>query len=184
MTSLIVQEGNPTYDSRDNCNAVIETASNTVVVGCKNSIIPNSVTTIGKFAFDGCSSLTSITIPNSVTTIESGAFYGCDKLTDVYCFAEDVPLISYSSFYSSSIESITLHVPASSIEAYKASEGWRFFGKIVPLTEETGIKENMTEPAKEEVARYNLNGQRIATPQKGVNIIRFSDGTTKKVLVK
>ena len=83
LTSLLVQEGNPTYDSRNNCNAIIETASNTVVIGCKNSIIPNSVTKIGYSAFWGCSGLTSLTIPNSVTKIEDRAFLGCSGLTSV-----------------------------------------------------------------------------------------------------
>ena len=83
LTSVIVESGNTKYDSRNNCNAIIETASNTLVVGCKNTIIPNSVTSIGSSAFYGCTGLTSITIPNSVTSIGSSAFYGCSGLTTV-----------------------------------------------------------------------------------------------------
>ncbi len=77
MTSITVDSENPKYDSRDNCKAVIETASNRLIVGCQNTIIPNSVTIIGNGAFWGCSTLTSVTIPNSITTLESQAFYGC-----------------------------------------------------------------------------------------------------------
>ena len=64
LTSIVVDEGNTKYDSRNNCNAIIETASNTLIFGCKGSIIPNSVTSIGNDAFNGCIGLTSVTIPN------------------------------------------------------------------------------------------------------------------------
>ena len=74
LSSIIIEEGNPNYDSRENCNAIIETASNTLLIGCKESTIPNSVTTIGKDAFNSCTGLISITIPNSVTTIGESAF--------------------------------------------------------------------------------------------------------------
>ena len=83
LTSIIVEKGNTYYDSRDNCNAIIETKSNTLINGCKNTIIPNSVTNIGIEAFYGCSGLTSIVIPNSVTNIGSDAFYGCSGLTSI-----------------------------------------------------------------------------------------------------
>lgn len=77
LTSVSVESGNTIYDSRDNCNAIIETNTNTLIAGCKSTVIPNSVTSIGAFAFSGCSGLTSVTIPNSVTTIGESAFSGC-----------------------------------------------------------------------------------------------------------
>ena len=70
----IILQSNSKYDSRDNCNAIIETASNTLIAGCKNSFIPNTIKTIGTGAFNGCIGLTSITIPNSVTSIGDWAF--------------------------------------------------------------------------------------------------------------
>lgn len=73
LTSIVVEDGNPKYDSRDNCNAVIETENNKLIIGCKGSTIPNTVTSIGMQAFFACQ-LTSITIPSSVNTIEYGAF--------------------------------------------------------------------------------------------------------------
>ena len=83
LTSIIVEKGNTVYDSRENGNAIIETATNTLICGCQNTIIPNSVTSIGERAFSGCSSLTSVTIPNSVTSIGKRAFSGCTRLTSV-----------------------------------------------------------------------------------------------------
>ena len=83
LASIKVESGNPRYDSRNDCNAIIETSSNTLIVGCKNTIIPNSVTSIGFPAFYGCSSLTSVTIPNSVTSIGGDAFRNCSGLTSI-----------------------------------------------------------------------------------------------------
>ena len=83
LTSMVVESGNTKYDSRNNCNAIIETATNTLIAGCQTTIIPNSVTSIGDYAFSGCTSLTSITIPNSVTSIGDRAFLGCQSLLTV-----------------------------------------------------------------------------------------------------
>ena len=83
LTSIVVDEENSVYDSREGCNAIIETATNTLIRGCMNTIIPNSVTRIGDWAFDECDGLTEITIPNSVTSIGDYAFYGCDGLTEI-----------------------------------------------------------------------------------------------------
>ena len=83
LTSIKVESGNSVYDSRENCNAIIETATNTLISGCKNTIIPNSVTSIGGSAFYGCSGLTSVTIPKSVISIGDYAFSGSSGLTSV-----------------------------------------------------------------------------------------------------
>ncbi|MBR5893417.1 MAG: leucine-rich repeat domain-containing protein [Bacteroidaceae bacterium] len=83
LTSIVVAEDNTIYDSREDCNAIIETATNTLISGCKNTIIPNSVTTIGNSAFMACSSLTSVKIGNSVTTIGDYAFSNCKGLTSI-----------------------------------------------------------------------------------------------------
>lgn len=83
LSSIIVDNGNPKYDSRENCNAIIETETNEIIRGCKNSVIPNTVTSIGNYAFVACMGLTSITIPNSVTNIGDRAFGGCWDLTTI-----------------------------------------------------------------------------------------------------
>ena len=84
LESIIVDAGNATYDSRDNCNAIIETATNTLLQGSNSTTrIPNSITSIGEYAFNACNGLTSITIPNSVTSIGAFAFSECSGLTSV-----------------------------------------------------------------------------------------------------
>ena len=83
LTSINVEAGNEVYDSRDNCNAIIKKATNTLIQGCKNTKIPSSVTSIGNFAFSGCSGLTGIEIPSSVTSIRDYAFSSCSGLTGI-----------------------------------------------------------------------------------------------------
>ena len=83
LTSIVVDGGNEKYDSRGNCNAIIETETNILVVGCKNTNIPNSVTEIGAYAFNGCNGLISITIPDAVSKIGNGAFSSCSSLTSI-----------------------------------------------------------------------------------------------------
>ena len=83
VTKIIVEEGNKRYDSRNNCNAIIETECNTLVAGCASTVIPDTVEEIGFAAFYKCSDLTSVEIPNSVTSIGNSAFNGCSGLTSV-----------------------------------------------------------------------------------------------------
>lgn len=108
LTSIIVEEGNATYDSRYNCNAIIETKSNTLVKGCRTTVIPNSIINIGNNAFEGCTGLTSISIPNSVTSIGEGAFYNCSDLLSII-FPNSLTSIESSAFgYCQNITSVTI----------------------------------------------------------------------------
>ncbi len=92
LATMIVEDGNPEYDSRNGCNAIIEKSTNTLIAGCKNTIIPDDVTSIGDGAFIACSGLTTVTIPASVTYIGPDAFYDCTEVTDVYCDADPAAL--------------------------------------------------------------------------------------------
>lgn len=83
LSSMVVEDDNPYYDSRDNCNAIIETGTNTLIAGCKNTVIPNTISSIGNYAFYRLSNLEPLTIPNSVLSIGEGAFLDCENLTSV-----------------------------------------------------------------------------------------------------
>ena len=86
LESIKVAEGNGTYDSREDCNAIIQTETNELLCGCKNTKIPESVTSIGGFAFCGCSRLSRVEIPGSVRSIGDYAFLGCSKSLIIYGF--------------------------------------------------------------------------------------------------
>ncbi len=113
LESLKVLEGNAKYDSRENCNGIIETASNTLVAGCKNTKIPSSVTSIGDSAFSGCIGLTSMEIPSSVTGIGNYAFSGCSSLTNVE-IPGSMARIGVSAFNGSNLTSV--EIPSSVTE--------------------------------------------------------------------
>ena len=275
LISIDVEVGNKTYDSRSNCNAIIETETNTLIIGCNNTIIPSSVTiigkdafyccrglssitipssvtiiedyafrdchslssitipssvtSIGKYAFFCCSSLSSITIPSSLTIIEDHAFSNCQSLSsitipssvtiiedyafsdcrslssiiipssvtsigknafaylpqlaDVYCYAEQVPSTSSDAF-KNSIKNCILHVPAASVGTYKTAVPWSDFMEVMALTDHELSVDGITSGSRSEVARYTIGGQRANKNAKGLNIIRMSDGITKKVVVK
>ena len=203
LTAISVEEGNSKYDSRDNCNAIIETLSNRIIVGCQTTKIPNSVSTIGILSFCGskmtsldipnsvtcieseaflrCTMLSSINIPNSVISLGGCAFYGCSNLSfisipdniqtiagksfeacyslkivelgsritkiesdafkdckslAVFTCKTETPPEAYFDYYLSnsfrnvSLSQVNLFVPASSVELYKTSFPWMYFGKI------------------------------------------------------
>ena len=122
-------------------------------------MIPNSVTSIGEWAFSGCSDLTSITIPNSVTSIEPSAFYGCSSLTSVACLAEEVPSTGNNVFYNVPQSTATLYVPAGSVDAYKAAAQWKEFGQILPIEDGPTIIDFADANVKQLcVANWDTNG--------------------------
>lgn len=97
LNQIVVDDNNPIFDSRDSCNAIITRESDILVAGCKNTVIPKSITTIGEGAFRDCKSLVHINIPNSVTNIESCAFWGCTSLTSII-IPDSVKTIGGSAF--------------------------------------------------------------------------------------
>ena len=165
LTSISVGAGNIKYDSRDNCNAIIETASNTLIAGCKNTIIPNSVTSIGKQAFSNCSGLTSVIIPNSVTSIgaaafcdcsnlknviigssvkvlEEGAFDNCSSIESFTCYSMRPPTVNNGAFRNVDYSTI-VYVPADYLNTYKMHDFWGIYN-VRPIgaskTETTEVK--------------------------------------------
>lgn len=154
LVSIIVEADNEKYDSREGCNAIIETESNTLIIGGTNTIIPKSISSIGSFAFSSCNKLNSILIPKNVSSIGYGAFENCwemtfvtllgnpvveknafnlcKNLTNIYCYSEDTPPAE-ESFGELDLSCITLHVPENAIEAYRNTEPWCWFGTIVAI---------------------------------------------------
>lgn len=117
LTSIIVESGNTKYDSRNNCNAIIETKTNTLIQGCSSTIIPSSVTSIGNYAFYRITNLTSITIPESITEIDNGAFSGCSGLTTISLPKNLTTLKSQTFWECIALKSITLPQNLTSIES-------------------------------------------------------------------
>ncbi len=118
LTNISVASGNTTYDSRNSCNAIIETASNTLIFGCMSTIIPNSVTSIGNCAFEECTALTSIVIPNSVTALGRCAFMSCTGLVSV-TIPNSVTSIDDNAFRScTDLVSVTIPNSVTSIGNY------------------------------------------------------------------
>lgn len=146
--------------------------------------IPDGITTIGGWAFS-YSGLSSVILPQSIHSIEYESFANCLDLKDFYVYAEDVPTLDSSSFRDTDIGKATLHVPSVSLELYKNALIWKDFGSIVAISKSdpTGIYsvfDNELWP----INFYSVYGIKRNEMKKGLNIIRMSDGTTKKVIIK
>ena len=135
---------------------------------------------IGDCAFYGCSGLTSLTLPAGITEIGSEAFEGCSGLTSIYVYAEKVPKIGSNVFVGVDAKKCTLYVPMGTHDDYWVSDFGDYFENIVEF-DATGIDKTTTSTDVEEVARYSVNGQRLSAPTKGLNIVKYSDGSVKKV---
>ena len=155
LTSIIVEADNPNYDSRNNCNAIIDSKTNILIAGCVKTVIPDDVVGIDEFVFIGCDGLTTINIPNSVTSIGTHAFYGCKDLVSIdipnsvkiiedKAFAECPSLNKFQCHYQSLddvsidketfdtdvFESCTLIVPPGTESIYQQHEVFGKFKKI------------------------------------------------------
>ena len=165
LETLRVEEGNPVYDSRENCNAVVRTAQNEVYGACKNTTYPASITAMGRAAllnhweltnldlpenityigFNSVSNATNVTtvrLRGQITDIRYANFTGYNNLKDFYIYATTPPAIQRNVFiiddyaYSTEIDQVTLHVPAASVDAYAAANVWKEFAEIVAIEDE------------------------------------------------
>jgi hypothetical protein len=135
--NMSVAEDNPVYDSRDDCNAIITTKSNTLMHGCANTIIPEGVTSIGGYAFDGCSRLRSVSIPESVTSIGGYAFYNCTSLTSINIPDSVTQIGNYAFTNCSSLISVIIPQSVVKIEAYAFAQCSNLTNVVLPNTIET-----------------------------------------------
>ena len=150
--------------------------------GLTNFTIPSGVTSIGHGAFFCCYGLISLTIPSSVTAIGSRAFNDCSGLTSIYAYMEKLPETGSNLFLGCDEKKCTVYVPKGTYDDYFVSE-FGFFSHIVEF-DATGIDKTTTSTDVEEISRYSLNGQRLVGPTKGLNIVKYSDGSVKKVAVE
>lgn len=155
LTSVKVDPENTAYDTRDNCNAIILTASDKLIAGCQTSTIPNGVKEIGTWAFFGS---------------EQEVISKIENPFDIYT----------NTFSENTFLNATLYVPIGTIDKYKATEGWKLFANIKE-GEPSGVTSFETEKAKE-IKRYALDGRPINNSHKGITIIQMNDGTTQKVV--
>ena len=150
--------------------------------GLTNFTIPSGVTKIGAGAFFCCYGLISLTIPSSVTSIGGFAFNDCSGLTSIYAYMEKLPETGSNLFLGCDAKNCTVYVPKGTGDAYFWSS-FGYFDKIVEF-DAAGIDKVTTSTDVEEVSRYYLNGQRLVGPTKGLNIVKYSDGSVKKVAVE
>ena len=150
--------------------------------GLTSLTIPSGVTSIGRGAFLDCSGLTSLTLPSGVTSIGNQTFQGCSGLTSIYVYPENLPELGIDIFNGCDAKNCTVYVPKGTYDAYKSSE-FGYFEKIVEF-DAAGIDKVATSANAKEVSRYSANGQRLSAPAKGLNIVKYSDGSVKKVVVQ
>lgn len=136
FSNITVDAKNTVFDSRNNCNALIDTASNTLIIGTLNTIIPNTITSIGNSAFS-YRGITSMTIPDSVEYIASYAFLGCTALTSVTVLATVPPSIEEEADVFKNTNNCPIYVPAESVNAYKTATGWSDYAERIQAIQTT-----------------------------------------------
>ena len=144
--------------------------------------VAEDATTIDSYAFASCGNLHSVVLYDNVNQIGDYAFGYCSALTDFYCLSTVPQAVSAKAFYNVDTKACSLHVPSGSKPAYDSADVWKDF--MVDEKKLTAIGKVKIDDEATEIARYTLDGQRIFAPQQGVNIVKMSNGTVKKVLVK
>jgi len=171
MTSIIVDDENSVYDSRENSNAIIEKASNTLIVGCKNTVIPNSVTSIADNAFYGCRGMTTIIIPNSIKSIGDYAFYGSTNLENINISSNVISIGSRVFGNCSKLSSITVDTENS---VYDSRENSNAIIEKVSNTLIVGCKNTIIPNSVVSIGSYAFGGssalKNISIPDSVISI--------------
>lgn len=149
--------------------------------GLKSLTLQEGTTDIWDYAFTDCTLLTTITLPSTLGTICDAAFANCNSLKSIYALNPQGIGIKGKPFEEYTQSQCTLYVPEGSMYNYKRLEEWNAFNHIVEFSP-TGIDGVHSSAERREVERYDASGRRLPSPTKGLNIVRFNDGTTRKVM--
>ena len=185
LSGAKIVRGGGIYYNSVNCYTSDDVIGNYAFSDCSgltSLILPSSVTEIGESAFEGCIRLASLTLPSSVTSIGKSAFEGCSGLTSIYVSWESPLSIDASTFKDANTGKCILYVPKGTYDDYWLSN-WGIFENIVEY-DATGIDHITTSGEAKEISRYAADGQRLEVPAKGLNIVKYSDGSVKKVVVQ
>ena len=189
INSLKVEEGNTVYDSRNDCNAIIETATNRLIAGCNGTVIPEDVTSIAPFSFFECPQLTSVTIPKGMTTIEVGTFYYCDGLT-TFTIPEGVTAVEDRGIYSCwgltsvSIASTVTELDKDVFADCKYLKDVYCFAEQVPETEEGVFRKTPIEEGTLHVPAAALEAYRTTAPWSSFKTIVALEATPVESISK
>jgi len=143
--------------------------------------ISEGVTYIGPCAFAFCEALKTISLPSTMASLGSEVFDRCYQLKIIWCWAVVPPSIFSDTFFS--LQSSHLYVPKISVGKYKTADEWKLFGEISDI-ETTNIGMVTTSSEVFEISRYSANGQLVVVPTKGLNIVKYSNGSVRKEIVK
>ena len=201
VLEITVDEANEVYDSRSECNAIIETLTNKLIAGCRNSIIPEGIGIIGGYAFYGQDELISIVLPESITEIGENAFSDTGlKYVNIPESVNDIGRNAFSScYYLDSIASFirypfaidsyvfkwgaddgTLYVPYGTAGLYQATDGWKEIKNIVEMSEGTSFSLNIIDETGNDVTSrcsviwYDMDGRQIG---QGATLGGIADGS-------
>ena len=194
LTSLVIPSGVTEigFFAFGNCSGLISLVISSGVIdgsafencsGLTSLIISSGVTKIGSSAFKNCSGLTSLVIPSGVTEIGWFAFENCSGLTSIYVYAEHIYTSGLVAFKGCDKNNCKVYVPKGTYDYYIKYSDFRYFKNIEEF-DATGIDNVITPFHAKEVSRYSINGQRLSAPTKGLNIVKYSDGSVKKVAVQ
>ncbi|MCR5819887.1 MAG: leucine-rich repeat domain-containing protein [Bacteroidaceae bacterium] len=181
LETITVDAGNQVYDAREDCNAIIETATNTLLYGSGSTVIPSSVSVIAENAFRNNTVLTSVTIPANIEQIGANAFNGCDALTTVTCKAKTPLSVSEGIF--SNLSYMTLIVPTGTKAQYEQAAVWQDFSTIVEETK-TYDTEYAIYIYNEEQGGYEFSAAsdnkyvetRVPTEVNGMQVVSVNEG--------
>ena len=194
LTSLVIPSGVTEigFFAFRNCSGLISLVISSGVIdgsafencsGLTSLIISSGVTKIDSSAFKNCSGLTSLVIPSGVTEIGWFAFENCSGLTSIYVYAEHIYTSGLVAFEGCDKNNCKVYVPKGTYDYYIKYSDFRYFKNIEEF-DATGIDNVITPFHAKEVSRYSINGQRLSAPTKDLNIVKYSDGSVKKVAIQ